>query len=64
VIVDGGCPLGNNIPAFLAIPKRGGDDDDGGGSAAAYITVPEGIRERVMRRVAFGHLGPERVGPQ
>jgi hypothetical protein len=60
VIVDGGCPLGNNIPAFLAAPRGGGDQDDDG-PAAVNITVPDSIRQRLMRRVAFGHLGPERV---
>jgi probable HAF family extracellular repeat protein len=63
VIVDGGCPLGNNIPAFLAIPKRYEEVEGDSGSAALNIAVPEGVRQWVMRRVAFGHLGPERVGP-
>lgn len=63
IVVDGGCPLGNNIPAFLALPKAGGDDDDGG-PAAASVTVPDGLRQELMRRLAFGHFGPEAVKPQ
>ncbi|MGA7554662.1 MAG: hypothetical protein WBW54_13010 [Candidatus Acidiferrales bacterium] len=63
IVVDGGCPLGNNIPAFLTIPKAGGDDDDGGWSAAASVMVPDGLRQQLMRRLAFGHSGPEVVKP-
>ena len=62
IVVDGGCPLGNNIPAFLAVPEAGGDDD-GGWSAAASVTVPDGLRQQLMRRLAFGHFGPEAVKP-
>ncbi|MGA7854144.1 MAG: hypothetical protein WCA15_12530 [Candidatus Acidiferrales bacterium] len=62
IVVDGGCPLGNNIPAFLAVPRPGGDDD-GGWSAAASVTVPDGLRQQLMRRLAFGHFGPEVVKP-
>ncbi len=68
VIADGGCPAGNETPAFLAIPKH--DDQDGGGSWSAtevpdlHVTVSDTIREHVMRRVAFGHSGPQPVSPQ
>lgn len=62
IVVDGGCPLGNNIPAFVAVPRPGGDDD-GGWSAAASVTVADGLRQQLMRRLAFGHFGPEVVKP-
>jgi len=67
VIADGGCPAGNGTPAFLAIPKH---DQDGGDSWSAtgvpdlHVTVSDTIREHVMRRVAFGHSGPQPVSPQ
>jgi probable HAF family extracellular repeat protein len=63
VIVDGGCPLGNNIPAFLAIPKQGDAGDESGWSTAANVTVSESVRQQLMRSVAFGHLAPEVVRP-
>lgn len=66
IIADGGCPLGNNIPAFLAIPKFNGFDRDTGdvsaearNSDATSITVSEGVRQQMMRKLAFGHFGSE-----
>jgi probable HAF family extracellular repeat protein len=66
VVSDGGCPLGANIPAFLAVPRYQDYLDAGGDAAsettnseAAGITVSESIREQMMRKLAFGHFGPE-----
>jgi probable HAF family extracellular repeat protein len=66
IIADGGCPLGNNIPAFLAIPKFNGFDRDTAdvsaearNSDATSITVSEGVRQQMMRKLAFGHFGSE-----
>ena len=66
IIADGGCPLGNNIPAFLAIPKFNGFDRDTGdvsaearNSDATSITVSEGVRQQMTRKLAFGHFGSE-----
>ena len=66
--VDGGCPLGNNIPAYLAVPTYfgGGDADtftETTNREAASITVSEGVRQQMMRKLAFGHLKPEQVKP-
>jgi probable HAF family extracellular repeat protein len=70
IIADGACPLGNNIPAFLAVPTLfglGGDSGDvfveATNTEAATITVAEGIRQQMMRKLAFGHLKPEQVKP-
>jgi hypothetical protein len=58
--------LGNNIPAFLAIPKFNGFDRDTAdvsaearNSDATSITVSEGVRQQMMRKLAFGHFGSE-----
>jgi probable HAF family extracellular repeat protein len=71
IISDGGCPLGANIPAFLAVPKYlgyGDTSDDASATEttdndAADMTVSEGIRQQMMRKIAFGHLAPEKVKP-
>jgi probable HAF family extracellular repeat protein len=71
IISDGGCPLGANIPAFLAVPKCLGYGDAGNDAGAtettnsdgANITVSEGIRQQMMRKIAFGHFAPEKVKP-
>ncbi len=64
LIADGGCPAaGNETPAFLAIPTLNQDwGREGGALTGADVTVPESVREQVMRRVLFGHLGSE--GPR
>ena len=66
IISDGGCPLGANIPAFLAVPHHQDYGDPSADAAsettngeAASITVSEGIRQQMMRKLAFGHFGPE-----
>jgi len=66
IISDGGCPLGANIPGFLAFPNYQGygdaiadDASEASNSKAASITVSEGIRQQMMRKLAFGHFGPE-----
>jgi hypothetical protein len=63
VVSDGGCPLGANIPAFLAVPRYQDASVDAASEArnseAASITVSEGIRQQMMRKLAFGHFGPE-----
>ncbi len=66
IISDGGCPLGADIPAFLAFPNYQGygdatadDASETTNSEAASITVSEGIRQQMMRKLAFGHFGPE-----
>lgn len=69
IIADGGCPLGNNIPAILAVPVRDGDanaDDDSSatGNDPASVVVPDGLRRQLMRHLAFGHFSPEPVRPQ
>jgi probable HAF family extracellular repeat protein len=68
IIVDGGCPLGNNIPAYLAVPTYfggGGADTfaEATNGEAASITVSEGVRQQMMRKLAFGHFKPEQVKP-
>jgi len=59
VIADGGCPAGNDIPAFLALPRLDRERSEADSTVAPDITVPESIRQQVMRRVAFGHFGSE-----
>jgi probable HAF family extracellular repeat protein len=72
IVSDGGCPLGNNIPAFLAIPNYHayGEADPSADAAsettnpdAASITVSEGIRQQMMRKIALGHFAREKVKP-
>jgi probable HAF family extracellular repeat protein len=68
IVADGGCPLGNNIPAFLAVPSffegdRADDLAEATNSDAASITVSEGIRQGMIRKLAFGHFGSEPVKP-
>jgi probable HAF family extracellular repeat protein len=66
IVSDGGCPLGANIPAFLAVPRYQDYGDasvdaasEATHSEAASITVSEGTRQQMMRKLAFGHFGPE-----
>ncbi len=72
IISDGGCPLGANIPAFLAVPNYHayGEADTSADAAsettnpdAASITVSEGVRQQMMRKIALGHFAPEKVKP-
>ncbi len=58
VIADGGCPSGNDTPAFLAIPSSDGDE----AGETPNVLVPESVRQQIMRRAAFGHFGSEPVG--
>ncbi len=62
VIADGGCPAGNDTPAFLAIPRADADDSEAA-SFAPSATVPENVREQIRQRLAFGHLGSEPARP-
>jgi probable HAF family extracellular repeat protein len=73
VISDGACPLGANIPAFLAIPDYHafGEADAGADSDsettnpdAASTTASEGIRQQMMRKIALGHFAAEKVKPE
>lgn len=52
VIADGGCPAGADTPAFLALPTTECDSND----AAPNVSVPETLRNHVMRRLVFGRL--------
>jgi probable HAF family extracellular repeat protein len=63
VIVDGGCPYGNDTPAFLAIPAVEGflPNTQAG---RADVAIPDEVRQQVMRRWVFGHVGSELIGPQ
>ena len=68
VIVDGGCPLGNNTPAFLATPV---DRWDSGETITTdlpvdteetpRVVISEGVRQQILKRLAFGHFGSETV---
>lgn len=65
VIADGGCPAGSNTPAYLAIPI---DNRDGGAPNAASenvttrgVVVSDEVRQQILKRLAFGHFGPEAV---
>ncbi|MGA8553962.1 MAG: DUF3466 family protein [Candidatus Acidiferrales bacterium] len=67
IIADGGCPESINTPAYLAIPAGWGDASSASQSTndtAASITVPENIRQQLMRRAGFGHIGSEPVKAQ
>ncbi len=66
VIVDGGCPAGNETPAFLAVPsdERKADGTWSGDAAGFQTSLPDAVREQIKRRVAFGHLGTELTRPQ
>lgn len=64
IVADGGCPLGNNIPAILAVPSGDEPSIDAFsalGNERANVVVSEGIRQQLMRHLAFGHLGPEPI---
>ncbi len=64
VIADGGCPAGTDTPAFVAIPRHDGDDGETASAAAdggPDVVVSDNVRQQVMRRLAFGHFGPEPV---
>jgi len=65
VIVDGGCPFGNDTPAFLAIPKHHHDDSETAHQTGApNVIVPEELRDRIMRRSTFGHSASEPADPR
>ncbi len=64
VIADGGCPAaGNDTPAFYAVPSWGFAPASAQ-SVGADRSVPDSVRQRVLRRWTFGHGGPEQVGQQ
>jgi probable HAF family extracellular repeat protein len=60
VVANGACT--SDQPAFLAIPDPGFGADTSAedtNSEAGSITVPESVYQRVMRKLAFGHIGAE-----
>lgn len=59
VVADGGCPLGANTPAYLAIPEECPDHADDGRSAS--VVVGDGVRQQILRRLNFGHYGTDVV---
>jgi hypothetical protein len=65
VLSNGACT--SEQPAFLAIPDFDRDDKDWeaveatGAGERSSATVPENVREQLLRRLAFGHLAPEPV---
>lgn len=68
VIADGGCPLGNNTPAYLAIPIETWDNGEAGAvgvesenAQTPSVVISEGIRQKILRQLAFGHFAPEVV---
>jgi probable HAF family extracellular repeat protein len=63
IIADGGCPASDQTPAFLAFPVHGGDGSDSPAMSAPEIAVPDTVRDKIMRRMMFGHTAPEKVAP-
>lgn len=68
VIADGSCPAGNDTPAYLAIPIDRDDDLEADTSDAEddneetpKIVVSDGVRQQMLKRLAFGHFEPEAV---
>jgi probable HAF family extracellular repeat protein len=63
IIADGGCPTSDQTPAFLAIPVQG---EIGGesGMSTPEVAVPDTVRDKIMRRVMFGHTMAEKVAPK
>lgn len=67
IIADGGCPLGNNTPAFLAIPESPWDQlvvASTENESAATVAISDAIRQQILSHLSFGHYGPESVQPQ
>lgn len=68
VIADGNCPLGNNTPAYLAIPIERCDNDEvnaaevqSDNEETPRVAISDGVRQQMLKRLAFGHFGPEVV---
>lgn len=68
VIADGNCPLGNNTPAYLAIPVDRREEGQAASWDAQFeneqtprVIISDEVRQQILKRVAFGHFGPEPV---
>ena len=71
VIADGGCPLGSDTPAYLAIPEQREEERDldaqatnDSASVNNSIVLSDAVRQQILRRLNFGHYAPEVVQPQ
>lgn len=68
IIADAGCPASVHTPAFLALPAWNSNDAALDSSEPSVPNIrppaPDSIREQIMRRLAFGHSGPEQVSTQ
>ena len=61
IIADGGCPSSDQTPAFLALPVQGANTGDWSVMNTSEVTVPDTVRDKIVRRVLFGHTMPEKV---
>lgn len=68
VTADGNCPSGNNTPAYLAIPVKPCDKDEADTTDAQLdndvtprVVISDGVRQQILKRLAFGHFQPEVV---